>query len=294
MGAVSGGEAVLVEGEGLAEAGVEVGGVHAVEGVDGDVEVFLAGIPVVDELPGAAVDVPAGDDDVPVPDEVAEGGVDGGHPAVEVPGEVLVGVGAGFEVHDVVGEGDGGGVEEAGVDFEHEFLALEGVGDPFGAGEDVGGGAGDDGGGGEDGGDVVEDGVGAFGGLGGLVVSERLVAFAEGLLEVVEELGDLEAEEFPGVEEANGVGMVELPDGAEAGFPEVLAALVALVDGADEGAEFLPEVGVHLDAEVEHLLGGDLVEAAGGAAGAERGEPVEGVGDFGHGCLYLIFVENEK
>ena len=53
-----------------------------------------------------------------LPQDVREHRIDGCHPAIEVPGQILIGVGARLQVDDVVGEGDGGRIEEAGVDFQ--------------------------------------------------------------------------------------------------------------------------------------------------------------------------------
>lgn len=78
--------------------------------------------------------------------------------------------------------------------MEH-FLAVECVFDPFGAGVDVCCGACDDWFGGEDRGDVVEDWVGAFAGAGGGVGDDGLVEGAGGVLEGVEDFGELEGEE---------------------------------------------------------------------------------------------------
>ena len=86
---------------------------EAIEPFDRDVEIALLAIPVVQQLVRAAVDVAARQHDVVVTHEVGERRVDRGHPGIEVPCEVLAGQRPRLEVDDVVGETDGGGVQQA-------------------------------------------------------------------------------------------------------------------------------------------------------------------------------------
>ncbi len=210
---------------------------HAVEELHADVEVGFLGEPVVEQLVGAAVNVARGQDDVAVADKVGEDAVDGGHAGVEVPREVFRRHRAGLDIHDVVGEGDRGGVEQARVNLVQELAALEGVVDPLGAREDVGGRAGDDGVGGKDGRDVVEGRVGPLGERGGGGVAQRLVDGAGGVLQGVEQLRQLESEELLRIEKRHAVGLWQPGERARGGGPEFVEVAVRGVEPAGEAEE---------------------------------------------------------
>ena len=78
--------------------------------------------------------MPAGNQDVVAAQQVRKHSVDRGHAAVEVPGQVLAGVGAGLQVHNVVGQRNRRRVQETAVDLQQQLFPLEGVFDPLGAG----------------------------------------------------------------------------------------------------------------------------------------------------------------
>jgi hypothetical protein len=226
---------LLHAGEGLGE----VAGGEAVEEHDADVEVRALAEPVVQQLVGAAVDVARGEDDVLVADEVRERGVDRAHAGVEVPGHVFARHGTRLDVHDVVRERDGGRVHQPRVDLVQELAALEGVVDPLGARVEVGRGAGDDRRGREDRRDVVEGRVGALRQHRRVRVAERLVGLARRVLQGVEELRQLEREEFLGVEEGEAVLARQAAELAGGRLPEVHHVAVRAVEFLGEGQQRL-------------------------------------------------------
>jgi hypothetical protein len=255
---------------------------EAVEPLDCDVEVALLAVPVVQQLVGAAVDVAAREHDVLVAHEVREDGVDRRHAGVEVPGQVFARERAGLEVHDVVGEADRRGVEQPRVDLEQRLAALERVLHPLGAGVEVGGRAGDDRRGAEQRGDVVEYRVGALGGGLRRFVQQRLVRLAQRVLQRVEDLRELEAQEALRVEPCDAVALVERGQLAHRNLPELMRRGVARVEVAREFAEAAAELGLRVDREMPQLLFDEARNArcaSGVATGAQfaREREVRGV-----------------
>ena len=182
---------------------------EAVEPLDGDVEVALLAVPVVQQLVCAAVDVAAAEHDVLVADEVRQRRVDRRHARIEVPGQVLARERAGLEVHDVIGEADRSRVQQPRIDLEQRLATLEGVLDPLGAGVHVSRRARDDRCRAEERRHVVEDRVRTLRRRLVRVVEQRLVRLAQRVLQRVEDLRELEAEEALGVEACDAVALVE-------------------------------------------------------------------------------------
>ena len=149
-----------------------------------NVEVAGLVIPVVQQLKRPAVHVARTEDDILITDEMTQGGIDGGHSGVEVPGHVLRRQRPALQVDDVIRERDCRGIQQSRVDFQQHFLALEGCVDPFGAGVEIGRGPRDDRRRGEDRGHVVENRVRALRNLPRLRRDERLVNVPEGVLAV--------------------------------------------------------------------------------------------------------------
>src|SRR5207253_1469192 len=108
--------------------------------------------------------------------------------------------GTALEIHNMVGQRDGSRVEQARIDLQQRFAALESVVDPFRAGVQICCRARDDRRGRENGGDVVENWVRSFGQPVGLVSHQGLINVPKWVLQRVEQLGQLEAEKFLGVE----------------------------------------------------------------------------------------------
>ncbi len=245
---------------------------EAVEPLDGDVEVALLGIPVVQQLVGAAVDVAVRQHDVVVADEVRQRRVDRGHAGVEVPGEVFARERAGLEVDDVIGEADRGRVQQARVDLVQRLAALEGVLDPLGAGVQVRRGARDDRRGAEDRRDVVEDRVGALDRRLRRIVQQRLVRLAQRVLQRVEDLGELEAEEPLGVEARHAVARVEIREFAQGHFPQLVRRGVAGVQVGGEVGHAAAEFGLRVDREVPQLLVDEFGDGRGARGVAARAQ----------------------
>ncbi len=65
---------------------------------------------------------------------MAHGGIDCSHARIEIPGHVFRCKRAAFNVDDVIGEGNGGWIQQAGINLQQRFAALEGVINPLGAG----------------------------------------------------------------------------------------------------------------------------------------------------------------
>ena len=138
-----------------------------------------------------AVDIAAGDQNVVTPQYVRQHGVDGRHAAVEIPSEVITRLRSGFDFDDLIRQRHRRRVQQSRVDFEQQLFALKGIFDPFGTGVDVRRRAGDNGVGREQRRDVVEDGVRSLGRDGRRAVAEPLVRTARGVLQRIEQLGQL-------------------------------------------------------------------------------------------------------
>src|SRR5437660_1673721 len=137
----------------------------------------------------------------------------------------------------MVSEADRGWIEQARIDFEQRFAALEGVIDPFGAGIKISGRASDHGSGRENGGDVVEERIGSFGQLIGLALDQRLVSEAKRVLERVEQLGQLKAEELLGVEPGDSVASIKLAHLAYGQFPKFVQVDIGAIEMSGQTGE---------------------------------------------------------
>ena len=255
------GEPVGVHDRELRERQLEVARLEAVEPLDRDVQVAALAVPVVQELVRAAVHVAARQHDVAVADQVREHRVDRRHARVEVPGEVLARERPGLDVDDVVRQARRGRVHEPRVDLVQELLPLERVVDPLGAGVQVGRRARDDRGRAEDRGHVVEHRVRAAlrgrAALGG----ERLPGLAQRVLQRVEQLGELEAEEALRVPERDPVAPVQAREPFDRRVPEPVHALVRAVHVAGDLGELAAERARRVEREVRELLAHELVDA---------------------------------
>src|SRR5690606_20588758 len=124
----------------LAEGLFEVVASITFKGLDGNVEIRLSSVPVVDQLMHATIDISTDDKDVLPPQQVGQNGVHGGHATTEVPRHVVTREGSCLEIDDMVGERDGSGIQQARIDFVQLLSAPKGIFNPLGAGIDVSGG----------------------------------------------------------------------------------------------------------------------------------------------------------
>src|SRR5438477_4200875 len=140
----------------------------AIKKLNGYIQVARLAKPIVQQLKSSAIDIARAENDVLVTEEVAESGINGSHAGVKVPSHVLGRKRPAFNVHNMVGQRNRGGIEQARIDLEQGLTSLKGIINPFGAGIEIGGRARDHGCRGKDRGHIIEKGIGTLGNAAGL------------------------------------------------------------------------------------------------------------------------------
>src|SRR6266446_10914560 len=130
----------------------------------------------------------------------------------------------------MVSQRDGRWIQQTRINFQQRLSALESVVNPFCAGVKIGRGAGDYWRGGENGGDIVEERIRALGQAIGLAFNERLVSEAKRVLERVEQLGELEAEELLRIEPGDAVAAIELAELSNGQLPQFMQVDIRAVE----------------------------------------------------------------
>ena len=103
-------------------------------------------------------------------------------------------------------------------------------------------------------------------------MQQRLVRLAQRVLQRVEDLGELEAEEALGVEARDAVGTVEVGQFAQRHVPQLVGCGVAIVEMRDELGHAAAKLGRRVDRKMPQLLVDQLRDGRGAGGVATRAQ----------------------